>query len=34
MGFPSQFHVYRRLTAVLKDLRSRLHAAGIDDATG
>jgi len=34
MGFPSQFHVYRRLTAVLKDLRSRLRAAGIDDATG
>lgn len=34
MGFPSQFHVYRRLNAVLKDLRARLLTAGIDDATG
>lgn len=34
MSFPSQFHVYRRLNAVLKNLRERLAEAGIEDATG
>jgi RNA polymerase sigma factor (sigma-70 family) len=32
MGFPSPFHVYRRLKAVLARLRSVLEARGIDDA--
>ena len=31
MGFPSQFHVYRRLRSVLRDLRERLQRRGIDD---
>ena len=31
MGFPSQFHVYRRLKKVLVDLRSRLQSRGIDE---
>jgi RNA polymerase sigma factor (sigma-70 family) len=30
MGFPSQFHVYRRLRTVLGDLRGRLQRRGID----
>jgi len=30
MGFPSQFHVYRRLRTVLGDLRRRLQRRGID----
>jgi len=30
MGFPSVFHVYRRLDRVLSTLRGALHAAGID----
>jgi len=34
MSFPSQFHVYRRLNAVLKSLRERLGEAGIEDAAG
>jgi RNA polymerase sigma factor (sigma-70 family) len=34
MGFPSQFHVYRRLTAVLKVLRERLGEAGIAGSDG
>jgi RNA polymerase sigma factor (sigma-70 family) len=32
MGFPSPFHVYRRLKAVLARLRAVLEARGIDDA--
>jgi len=32
MGFPSPFHVYRRLKAVLARLRAALEARGIDDA--
>jgi DNA-directed RNA polymerase specialized sigma subunit len=32
MSFPSQFHVYRRLNALLKNLRERLVAVGIDGA--
>lgn len=32
MDFPSQFHIYRRLKAVLKELRQRLAAEGIDSA--
>lgn len=30
MGFPSQFHVYRRLKVVLGDLREQLRRCGID----
>ena len=31
MGFPSVFHVYRRLKKVLGDLRTALVAAGVED---
>jgi RNA polymerase sigma factor (sigma-70 family) len=31
MGFPSQFHVYRRLKQVLADLRLALEKLGVDD---
>ena len=30
MGFPTQFHVYRRLRSVLADLRGQLQRRGID----
>ena len=30
MGFPSQFHVYRRLRTVLGDLRRQLQRRGVD----
>jgi hypothetical protein len=30
MGFPTQFHVYRRLKSVLGDLREQLQRRGID----
>jgi RNA polymerase sigma factor (sigma-70 family) len=33
MGFPTQFHVYRRLKAVLGDLREQLQQRGIDGPT-
>ncbi len=33
MRFPSQFHVYRRLDAVLKSLRRALAEAGVEDAS-
>jgi len=33
VGFPTPFHVYRRLTRLLDGLRARLAAEGIDDAT-
>ena len=33
MGFPTPFHVYRRLSAVLAQLRSALVAGGVDDPT-
>ena len=32
MGFPSPFHAYRRLKAVLSSLRRELESRGIDDA--
>lgn len=32
MGFPSQFHVYRRLKKVLARLRSRLEDRGVSDS--
>ncbi len=32
MGFPSQFHVYRRLRKVLARLRSRLEDRGVSDS--
>jgi RNA polymerase sigma factor (sigma-70 family) len=32
MGFPSTFHVYRRLKKVLAGLRRRLREAGVSDA--
>jgi RNA polymerase sigma factor (sigma-70 family) len=31
MGFPSPFHVYRRLNGVLRDLRRALEQRGVDD---
>lgn len=31
MGFPTQFHVYRKIKAVLKQLRSDLEQEGVDD---
>lgn len=33
MGFPTQFHVYRRLKSVLGDLRQQLQQRGIDGPT-
>jgi RNA polymerase sigma factor (sigma-70 family) len=33
MGFPSQFHVYRRLKKVLTQLRKALLAKGVSDAS-
>ena len=33
MGFPSQFHVYRRLKKVLSQLRKTLQAKGFGDAS-
>lgn len=33
LGMPSPFHVYRRLNALLTDLRHGLHARGVDDST-
>ncbi len=33
MGFPSPFHVYRRLTAVLDQLRRHLESHGVSDPT-
>jgi len=32
MGFPTPFHVYRRLNALLDGLRSRLRERGVEDA--
>jgi RNA polymerase sigma-B factor len=34
MGFPSQFHVYRRLKKVTSELRDALEREGIHEATG
>jgi RNA polymerase sigma factor (sigma-70 family) len=34
LGYPSPFHVYRRLNTVLATLRSSLKASGIEDVTG
>jgi hypothetical protein len=33
MGFPSQFHVYRRLKVVLGELKQQLRQRGIDGPT-
>lgn len=33
MGFPTSFHVYRRINALLTSLRRTLQRRGIDDAT-
>lgn len=33
MGFPTPFHVYRRVNAVLASLRRTLEQRGVDDAT-
>jgi RNA polymerase sigma factor (sigma-70 family) len=32
VGFPTVFHVYRRLNAILADLRARLSARGVESA--
>jgi DNA-directed RNA polymerase specialized sigma subunit len=32
LGFPTRFHLYRRLSHVLKDLRSALERSGVRDA--
>ena len=34
MGFPTPFHVYRRLTIVLAELRSSLSSRGVDGPDG
>ena len=34
LGFPTPFHVYRRLNTVLGQLRAALQARGIEDADG
>jgi RNA polymerase sigma factor (sigma-70 family) len=33
LGFPTRFHLYRRLARVLKDLRSALERSGVREAT-
>jgi RNA polymerase sigma factor (sigma-70 family) len=33
MGFPSPFHVYRRLTQLFSELRLRLRSRGIEDSS-
>jgi len=32
LGFPTPFHVYRRLDVVLRSLRASLERAGVEDA--
>jgi RNA polymerase sigma factor (sigma-70 family) len=34
LGFPSQFHVYRKLNTVLAALRQQLESKGIEDSDG
>jgi DNA-directed RNA polymerase specialized sigma subunit len=34
LGLPSQFHVYRKLNAVLAALRERLQSRGIENSDG
>ncbi len=33
LGFPSPFHVYRRLNALFAELRGALHRRGVESAT-